>query len=308
MNTNHLYFKNKEYLKDNGHCHSTKVCEKYIKKQHLDLYEKLIKFSKTYDIQSSPFSLLVWSYMNDIKSIPKCKQCNSNTVKWLGFSKGYRTYCSRKCLNRSDIKKSKSKETFLKKYNVENPFQCKEFQDKIKETNFNKYGVEHPLQSKEFQDKSRHTCLEKYGVEHVSQVESFKDKSKRTCLVKYGAENPMQNKEVFNKQQKSVFKKAKFKNTNIHYQGSYELDFLNRYYDEILIENGPSIKYKFKGKNKVYHSDFYLPERNIIIEVKSDYTYKVDMKKNLEKEKACLEQGYNFIFIIDKDYDILKII
>jgi hypothetical protein len=45
-----------------------------------------------------------------------------------------------------------------------------------------------------------------------------------------------------------------------------------------------------------------LPEYNLIIEIKSDYTFNKELKKNLSKQKACLDQGYDFIFIVNKDY------
>lgn len=39
--------------------------------------------------------------------------------------------------------------------------------------------------------------------------------------------------------------------------------------------------------------DFYLPEYNIIVEVKSDYTY--NRQNMIDKAKAYIEQGYDFI-------------
>ena len=64
----------------------------------------------------------------------------------------------------------------------------------------------------------------------------------------------------------------------------------------------------FDNKNKIYFSDFYLENKNLIIEIKSSYTFNVDLKKNLAKQNACIEQGYNFIFIIDKNYDELIVL
>ena len=39
------------------------------------------------------------------------------------------------------------------------------------------------------------------------------------------------------------------------------------------------------------------------MEIKSSYWYEKDLDKNLDKQKSCLEQGYNFIFIINKNYE-----
>jgi len=64
-----------------------------------------------------------------------------------------------------------------------------------------------------------------------------------------------------------------------------------------------TIKYEFNNKEKVYYPDFYYQPLNLIIEIKSSYTFYKDLDKNLIKQKQCLDKGYNFIFIIDKKYD-----
>ena len=73
----------------------------------------------------------------------------------------------------------------------------------------------------------------------------------------------------------------------------------------ILLENGPSIRYHYQEKNKTYHSDFYLPDYNLICEIKSKYYYEKYIDLNLIKMKICLDKGYNFTFIIDKNYEYI---
>jgi len=148
--------------------------------------------------------------------------------------------------------------------------------------------------SKCFDIKSKKTNLEIHGNENYNNSE----KNKITNMEKYGVENPQQNINFFNRQQMSALKMKKFE--NLHYQGSYELDFLEKYYKKVIIENGMTIRY---NKNKIYFPDFFIPELNLIIEIKSEYTFKLHESKNLEKRKACIEQGYNFIFIINKNYE-----
>lgn len=65
--------------------------------------------------------------------------------------------------------------------------------------------------------------------------------------------------------------------------------------DEFDFEIIPTIRY---NETHFYFPDLYLPERNLIIEVKSWYTYELDLEKNLAKQKACLEQSYDFKFHI----------
>jgi hypothetical protein len=239
--------------------------------------------------------------------------------------------------NQLDETKKKSKKTKLEKYGNENYVNIQ----KIKNTCLEKYGVDHVSKTDFYVDKCIKTCIKRYGLKHYSQTEEYKKRCKKTCLEKYGTESsnsnnqvkekkkktklekysnenyinlekmkqtsfekygvnyPIQNIDIFNKQRISGFKLKHYKETNLTYQGSYELDFLEKFSDKINIKNGTTIKY---STNKVYFPDFFISELNLIIEIKSEYTLNLHKEKNLEKQKACLEQGFNFIFIIDKDY------
>jgi hypothetical protein len=71
-----------------------------------------------------------------------------------------------------------------------------------------------------------------------------------------------------------------------------------------MSENGkwvPDSHTLFIGLNRP--ADFYLEKLNLIIEIKSSYTYNYDLEKNLSKEKFSKLNGYNFLFLIDKDYN-----
>ena len=87
------------------------------------------------------------------------------------------------------------------------------------------------------------------------------------------------------------------------------LGFENQALDELLedykeheiftdIKDIPEIWYTLNSTNKRYYPDIYIPKDNIIIEVKSTYTYEADIEKNLAKEKACKKAGFNFKFLI----------
>lgn len=142
-----------------------------------------------------------------------------------------------------------------------------------------------------------------YGVRHVFQSEEVCNKIKLTMLKLYGVISPMQNRELFLKAKRTSNKIHKYEDTNIYYQGSYELDFLDNYINKIEIDHIDSISYNFKNKIKHYHPDFYNKKLNLIIEIKSDYTFNLELDKNLAKQKSCLDKGFNFIFIINKNYD-----
>ena len=72
----------------------------------------------------------------------------------------------------------------------------------------------------------------------------------------------------------------------------YEVESLRiGYYDSV------------QSKYRYALPDFYIPSKNMIIEVKSKFTYK--RQNVLEKTKAYIKNGYNVILVLDKvDYNI----
>ena len=130
------------------------------------------------------------------------------------------------------------------------------------------------------------------------------EKRKHTCFKNYGVQHALQNCDLLHKAQISSGTKKKYKNTKIWYQASYELDFLENYYERFKdeIERGPSIKYKFEKKNKIYHPDFYIPSLNLIIEIKGLYWHNKFKERDITKKKATIANGFNYIMILEKDY------
>lgn len=223
--------------------------------------------------------------------------------------------------------KEKMSKDYFKKHGVSYTFQNKDVKNKIKNTLNNKYGVDYPMQSNEILKKSNDTILNKYNVSNISQLDDIKNKKietslknygvyhpsqsidiqnkrKNSCLQKYGANHEMQSLEYYNHWLKTCKRTKTFKNTNLYYQSLNELNFLNLYYDKILIENGKRFEYLDKNNNKHYYfSDFYIPSYNLIVEIKSKYTFDKNKEINLLKQQCVLLDKYNFIFIIDLDYN-----
>jgi hypothetical protein len=202
-------------------------------------------------------------------------------------------------------------------------------------TNIIKYGSKSPLTDKKIIEKSKETMISKFGVDNISKVDYIKEersesmkintdkyneiiqskygsnvskldwikeKKKATTLKNWGVENPSQNSLLFEKAQKTG-KKIKLHDTGLYYRGTYEKDFLDYcQLNSILVEKGPSINFMLNDKKKYYHSDFYIKEKNLIIEVKSSYYYEKFKDLNIEKEKSAISNGYNFLFVIDKNY------
>lgn len=113
----------------------------------------------------------------------------------------------------------------------------------------------------------------------------------------------MQDSDIFYKNRKSTYERKLYNMSSLNYQGTYELDFINRYFDKYIIENGITINYNFMNINSKYYSDFYLPEFNLIVEIKSSWTLNIDKNRNIQKMLESVKCGYNYITIVDKNYD-----
>lgn len=212
--------------------------------------------------------------------------------------------------------REKIKNTNLERYNVENPFQSEEIREKIKITNLEKYETDSPMKNDKVKQKVRDTNLKIYGVKCVFQSDEIKEKIKQTNLRKYNTENPMQNPDIWHKQQMSAFlyKPYTFPNgRQVLVQGyeNWALDILINMYPESDIktcsEHKLCIDYVYDDEYHKYFPDIYISSNNLIIEVKSDYTYESREDINLAKAKACVNAGYKFQFYIfnkDEELDI----
>ena len=207
--------------------------------------------------------------------------------------------------NKNYNNRNKSKSTCIKKYNVENPQQVEDVRNKTNKTNLKKYGFISAPKNENVKNKTEIYNLNKWGSKCTLHSDLLKDRIKEIFIDKYGVDNPMKNYEIMKKSQITSLRRKTFNNTELLYQGSYELDFLIKYYDKITIKNGKSLKYLLDSEIKMYHSDFYIPNLNLIVEIKSSYWYNKYLKMNILKEKQCKLLGYNYIIIIDKNYSEL---
>jgi len=176
------------FLKNNHN--GSKTNEKFLIKNHNNIYQDIINFSSG-ELNNLPFKQKIWHFINKVKEIPKCKNCNKELIFKRSLSEGYGQYCSISCTNKSLEHKENIKKTINGKYGVDSIFQAEEIKTKIKETNLKKYGVDNL-----FKDKNliRNKVIEKYGVDHISKLEGTKNKIKETNLKKYGVSTPFLNK------------------------------------------------------------------------------------------------------------------
>lgn len=248
---------------------------------------------------------------------------NEKEISYRSYLKNIKNYniycCSNKCST------FKVEQTNLLKYGTKYPLQNKIIKNNLEEFFIKKYGFKNPSSNKDIKYKKECTMIDKFGYKtnlivpdiHKKAIENSlseesKNKRIKTNIERYGFDNVMKNSEISTKSIKKSLENnfKKYNYQNLSYQGSYELDFLKYCNSKNIIDKITkidNIRFYYDGKFRFYIPDFYIPELNLIIEIKSKYYYYKKYDLNIRKQQECLNNGYNFMFIIDKNYEYFDI-
>lgn len=247
-------------------------------KDHLFLIEKEISEGKT-------ISQIIYDQIYDINEPPKCKYCDLKT-EYKSFSNGYFVTCGNKlCLKKSygenphiptEIERKEISERMKSHNPMFNPKTVKRVHNTQRENNHGNL----PMHSKESKKKALESRYELYNT--------FSPKSRlfrpKEYLMPSGIIASIQGYEYM------------------------ALDILLQKHEEsdvVICGKNHSFKYKLSGNEKTYYPDIFIPNKNLYIEVKCDYTYNCSLEKNLAKRDAVLEAGFNFEFwILNKEKEL----
>lgn len=207
------------------------------------------------------FTKMIYNYRHNIIDEPICKICDNKT-KFISYTKGYRDYCSKKCMMcDSTIVENRNKKsiiTNIKKYGTDNPMKNKTISDKVSIANIEKTKKER----EEINIKKRNTCLERYGKEYYFNTDEYKNKTKNTYLEKY--------------------------NTTHHTKSDRHKDKMKKYYLETYGVDNFSKTDEYKNKTK----NTYLEKYNTTHHTKSD-RYKDKMKKYFSEKSLSYYNNLN---------------
>lgn len=224
----------------------------------------------------------------------KCPECNMKFSSMSGWSKHIKVH------HPTLIPKGYSDMRFL--YFCETGRTCGHCIQCGNETTWNesngKYNrfCNNPKCKQEYTKIAKQRMIDKYGKEHLLNDPN------------------MQRKMLKNKGISGTYKFSN-KSGQVDYVGSYEKDFLY-IMDTVLGFSakdimGPSPHnyiYMYEGKAHVYIPDFYIPNYNLEIEIKTDENMhhkiqKVDkVKEKLKDEVMNKNPSINYFKILDKDY------
>lgn len=174
-----------------------------------------------------------------------------------------------------------------------------EARQKAAATMKDRYGYDHPSRIPEFHQKQINTMIERYGKASAFSVPEFREKSKKTMLERYGVENASWSKELVQK----AIETETAKNGK-----SRRISKVNREFAQLLDKN--DIQYEMEKVVSKKWFDFYIPDRNALIEIDPVYTHNfignkwnvpADKNYQLMKTRVAEKAGYSCIHVFDWD-------
>lgn len=264
---------------------------------------------------SSSLKETIYRIKHNIEDRPVCKGCGGK-VKFVGGTRGFNKYCSRKCCAIHDNNfskeyvKEKIRQTCLERYGVVNGGGSDTAIKKIKATKLKHYGDEkfvNPTKAKQTKlekygdenynniKQNKQTCLERYGVEFVTQLSEFQSTVDSIMFAKYGVRRPLQIKNIKDRidYNEIVEKSIKTKRNNNTFNKSKSED---KTYD-LLCERFDTVLRQYKNELYPHSVDFYIPENDLYIEANYFWMHgghEYEPNNILDKEKLNIwKQKFN---------------
>ena len=246
-------------------CH---ICKRSFK--NLNSLSKHISFSHP-DITRQEY------YDHFIKvASPICKCGELKKFRDLGV--GYLEFCSTSCAEVYRPAKpwlGKTQPASLVKKRVSNTDQQAR-ESSRRDTMTSRYGTTNPLLAPGAQKKAQQTSLENWGTLHPMQSELVLDRRKRS--------NRHLWKEVLIDDQ--LFRVQGYEDLFLRDLSKFSLTSSD-------LSTPPVISYDDNGTSRTYHPDFFVPERKLVIEIKSSWTLLKHKENLMLKIDATNRAGLN---------------
>ena len=254
----------------------------------------------------------LWHWWNNVKEVPLCS-ISGRERNWRaggctdrldipGFKEGYSKFADITVSVKQTAQLAK--QSVQAKYGVDNVFQLETTKQKTKETLLRKYGVEYISQNKDIIVQRENTMMSKFGFRtNFENHENF-------MIAKYGFRNAAHIPEIaevaclnrFKKRHEYILETGEI----ILLQGyeSFGLDFLKNKYQESEVsyrkKDMPLIMWfnNKTDKEHRYYPDFYVNKDNLVVEIKSDYTYKKDYENIRSKYTATVNNGHQYLLLV----------
>jgi hypothetical protein len=129
----------------------------------------------------------------------------------------------------------------------------------------------------------------------LSEKTSFRDvdKMKNAMIEKYGVANGYLTKHSIAEKYKGFVCRSKYEKSFV--------DFAEKF--GYVLSVPERIKFEYEGRSRYYYPDFYIEDFDLIVEIKSDWTWKQQLDLNIAKMVFTIQQGYDIVFL-DEEHGI----
>mgnify|MGYP000907637408 CR=1 FL=1 len=227
----------------------------------------------------------LYLFCHSMMAPPKCAHCGVGVLhlRDRSFFKGFTSLCSHSCIMASTKRQQAYMKTCKQKYGGGSPRAAKHIQEKYNKTWCNNPQNQESIgRAKKTREK---TCLEKYGETNVFSVPFIQEQAHKN------SSKSMHSYRSFTSESGVTY--------NIRGYEDKAITILEKLYgvggfiaDDFKT---PGFTYQHHGTRR-YYPDFFIPTKNLIIEVKSWYWLKKQPEKNLAIFQRALELGFNFEF------------
>jgi hypothetical protein len=128
----------------------------------------------------------------------------------------------------------------------------------------------------------------------VKQSQKSVDKRRSTMLERHGVACGFLNGNIKGEHYKGFFCRSSYEKIFI--------DFAEKYGYTLSIPK--RIEYEHEGRSRWFFPDFFVEELDLIVEVKSEWTWNQQLDLNISKLVCTVEQGYDIVFI-DEEHGLL---
>ena len=184
---------------------------------------------------------------------------------------------------------------------------------------YNKFSIGQRCSDNTCMDiRKKKTNVEKFGAISYTGTEEYNERRAATCIERYGTEFAAQSVEVQNKIEKSgytykIYTFPSGRQENVQGYEPFGINHLLKTYNETELifgrANQPEIWY-YRDDDKLhrYFSDIYIPKANLIVEIKSTWTYKKGLEegKLQQQEAVCKGLGYNYLCLVFGEDETLQ--
>ena len=259
------------------------TCMLYRKMKYNMVSEEEINYLKNRYDDCDDIYEAIYRIKNNIDVVPKCPVCGKK-IKFDFGHKMFNKFCSKECAHKYCA--DKMHKGVFEKYGVKSTMQLKEVREKSKKTWKNKS----PEEIRNFVNKGKETKLKLYGDPNYCNTNKIKEKwknksdkdlkeiykkKKKTYLKHYGVENYTKTNEwrkhaseISDEVKKKAYETMKRNGNLCHKNSKAE----NECY-ELLKEIYPEIKRQYMCDKYPWRCDFYVPNKNLLIEYQGYFTH-----------------------------------